>query len=149
MMEGDEGRWCPMSYEYLLDFCYCCGIIGHTDRFCHRKLGKEEALPFGRELRFIPPKRSPGDDGGKGGDDRARLLGVRGRFGLRNGSFGSGSWSGGGALGAMHQAGESRRSSFLGVGRKRGRMLGCRALQMPSRTLNPWDVRSECKKSTL
>lgn len=122
--EGEDGRWCPLSYEYLPDFCYCCGIIGHTDRFCHMKLGKEEAQPFGRELRFIPPKRRLVGVGGRVGDDRPGFLGVGGRSGLWNGSFGSGSRSGGGALEAMRPAGEIRRRSFLGEGRKRGRMLG-------------------------
>jgi hypothetical protein len=31
---GKEERniWCPMEYEYLPNFCYICGIIGHTDK---------------------------------------------------------------------------------------------------------------------
>jgi hypothetical protein len=34
MVEVDEkGRtiWCPFEYDYLLDFCYICGIIGHLE----------------------------------------------------------------------------------------------------------------------
>lgn len=26
--DDQEGRWCPLSYEYLLDSCYVCGLIG-------------------------------------------------------------------------------------------------------------------------
>ena len=32
--DGEPPLWCPMVYEYLLDFCYFCGIIGHTDKTC-------------------------------------------------------------------------------------------------------------------
>ena len=37
LVAGDDGkpdRWCPLVYEYLPDFCYTCGIIGHTERAC-------------------------------------------------------------------------------------------------------------------
>lgn len=36
--EGGVDRWCPLQYEYLPDFCYVCGIIGHTDKMCSKKL---------------------------------------------------------------------------------------------------------------
>lgn len=35
--EGVENRWCSLSYEYLPEFCYCCGFIGHTDKVCKKK----------------------------------------------------------------------------------------------------------------
>ncbi|KAE8786661.1 hypothetical protein D1007_39480 [Hordeum vulgare] len=40
----ERGRkdWCPFAYEYLLDFCYTCGVIGHVDRECNTKLKKDE-----------------------------------------------------------------------------------------------------------
>jgi hypothetical protein len=35
---GEDGReemkWCPLIYVYLPNFCYMCGLIGHTDRIC-------------------------------------------------------------------------------------------------------------------
>lgn len=39
---GDEVKplWCPLCYEFLPEFCYICGIIGHTDRLCDKKLEK-------------------------------------------------------------------------------------------------------------
>jgi hypothetical protein len=50
-------RWCPITYEHLPEFCYICGRIGHVDRACSKKLGKDEPVPFRRELRFVPPRR--------------------------------------------------------------------------------------------
>ncbi|XP_066363643.1 uncharacterized protein [Miscanthus floridulus] len=72
--EGVEDRWCPLSYEFLPEFCYCCGIIGHTDKVCKKKKGKDDVMPFNRELRFIPPKKRGGNDGGRGGDGRNFFL---------------------------------------------------------------------------
>lgn len=68
--EGVDDRWSPLSYEYLPDFCYCCGVIGHTDKSCQIKLGKNEKPPFSRELRFVPPKRRFGGEGGRLGEGR-------------------------------------------------------------------------------
>lgn len=57
--EGEEDRpvWCPLMYEYLPDFCYTCGLIGHVDKMCGVKLKAGEVQPFGRCLRFISEKR--------------------------------------------------------------------------------------------
>jgi hypothetical protein len=49
--------WCPVMYEYLPDFCFTCGIIGHIDRVCEKKLEKREIQQFSKSLRFIPEKR--------------------------------------------------------------------------------------------
>jgi hypothetical protein len=58
---ADKGeRWCPVTYEHLPDFCYICGLIGHVDRACSKKLGKNEPAPFSRELRYIPPRKPIG-----------------------------------------------------------------------------------------
>uniref|UniRef100_K3ZNG2 CCHC-type domain-containing protein n=1 Tax=Setaria italica TaxID=4555 RepID=K3ZNG2_SETIT len=61
--EGVGDRWCPVQYEFLPEFCYVCGIIGHVDKTCTKKLGKEERAPFDRALRFIPPKKRYGGGG--------------------------------------------------------------------------------------
>ena len=63
--EDDHGRWCPLVYEYLPDFCYVCGIIGHTEKSCSIQL-EEGAVPqFDKSLRYIPTR-------GKGAGDTLR-----------------------------------------------------------------------------
>jgi hypothetical protein len=32
--DGKPDRWCPLMYEYLPNFRYTCGIIGHTKNGC-------------------------------------------------------------------------------------------------------------------
>lgn len=54
--EGVEERWCPLKYEFLLEFCYICGRIGHIDKSCLEKLAPGEKMSFDKELRYIPPK---------------------------------------------------------------------------------------------
>ena len=44
LVKGD--RWCPINYEHLPDFCYICGLIGHVDHACLKKLGKGEKAPI-------------------------------------------------------------------------------------------------------
>lgn len=36
-----EDRWCPLSYEYLPEFCYYRSIIGHVDRSCQLNEAKK------------------------------------------------------------------------------------------------------------
>jgi hypothetical protein len=56
--DGKRTIWCPFEYEYLPDFCYICGIIGHLDKGCSVKLKKGEEAQFGRSLRWVPPRRT-------------------------------------------------------------------------------------------
>lgn len=58
---GDKGeQWCPITYEHLPKFCYVCGLIGHVDRACLKKLGKDESAPYSKELRFVPQRKPLG-----------------------------------------------------------------------------------------
>ncbi|XBI27962.1 hypothetical protein VPH35_052301 [Triticum aestivum] len=40
--EEGEGLWCRFEYEFLPDFCYTCGIIGHVAKDCYIKVNKGE-----------------------------------------------------------------------------------------------------------
>lgn len=64
--DGEEEKkvWCPLSYEYLPNFCYTCGLIGHTDRSYEIKLKKGEEQQFSRSLRYIPEKKRVVEDAG-------------------------------------------------------------------------------------
>lgn len=105
--DGKEDRWYPLSYEYLPEFCYCCGIIEHTDRSC-LNVDKKAVKAFGRELRFIPPKRRPGGDGGRLGMWRSSEQGGSGR--ANGGSGGTGSSSRGSGARSRSDAPSWRKS---------------------------------------
>jgi hypothetical protein len=50
-------RWCPLQYEFLPDFCYVCGVIGHVDKVFDKKMEGEMSKQFDRSLRLIPERR--------------------------------------------------------------------------------------------
>lgn len=56
MEVGPNGKtqWCPLQYEFLPNFCYICGLLGHVDRECPMGSWKEKKKPFGPELRVLP-----------------------------------------------------------------------------------------------
>lgn len=51
--EGEASRWCLFEYEFLPEFCHCCGVIRHIDRQC-TKLIPEKERQYGRWLRVVP-----------------------------------------------------------------------------------------------
>jgi hypothetical protein len=95
--EGEEVKplWCPLCYEFLPDFCYTCGLIGHTDRMCEKKLEKGQVQQYSRSLRFIPEKKlsfgGRGSSSGEKGVHRLRRSGEKDAGGGSWGSRGSGS----------------------------------------------------------
>ncbi|KAM0913236.1 hypothetical protein ACQ4PT_012296 [Festuca glaucescens] len=96
MQFGEEGRarWCPFEYEFLPEYCYTCGILGHEARGCEIRLKRGEKQQYGPWLRaFIPRKAASGDrqtwSGGNGSSSGGRSYG----FGIRKGVAGSNSLS--------------------------------------------------------
>ena len=93
--EGEPDRWCPLVYEYLPDFYYVCGIIGHTEKMCSIQLKDGEVPQFDKSLRFIPARgRSDGDgqrksEIGRSGAWRPSLSWGRGSSGGSSGKWGS------------------------------------------------------------
>jgi hypothetical protein len=51
----DAEKWCPFEYEFLPEFCHCCGIIGHTDRVC-TLANPTGTKQYGGWLRVLPSK---------------------------------------------------------------------------------------------
>jgi hypothetical protein len=53
MEVGADGRtqWCPLEYEFLPNFSYSCGLLGHVDLECPSGRWKEKKKPFGPDLR--------------------------------------------------------------------------------------------------
>ena len=66
---GCEVKTVTFKYEYLPDFCYICGIIGHTEKGCPSRTGREGAKHFGPWLRAVIVKSSFSEDRGKGSSD--------------------------------------------------------------------------------
>lgn len=92
-------RWCPLQYEFLPDFCYICGLLGHTDTLCDIKLAKGEAKQFNGSIRFTPQKNRL-DFGGRGG--------VGGRWSSGKSRSDSGSWRKGSSAEASAQRAEEK-----------------------------------------
>jgi hypothetical protein len=106
-VEGKQGEprplWCPVVYEYLPDFCYTCGLIGHIDKTCATKLQKGEVQHYSKALRFIPERRRLEDGAGE--------RGWQPRSSWRQGSGSSrGSWGSGGRLPLRHGSGSDAPS---------------------------------------
>jgi hypothetical protein len=84
---GKRSIWCRFEYEYCPDFCFICGIIGHVDKECSKKLVIGEEAQFGKWLKWVPPKRSSFSDGRRGWNDGSgRRMGSWGSGGGRRGS---------------------------------------------------------------
>jgi hypothetical protein len=60
--EGDK-IWCPLQYEFLPNFCYICGRLGHTDKICDAGGWRVKKKPFSSELRVIPSRRRFHEEG--------------------------------------------------------------------------------------
>ena len=58
----ENKKWCSLVYEFLPDFCYTCGVIGHTDRMCEMQLEKGVVQQYGKSLRFIPEKKRTSEE---------------------------------------------------------------------------------------
>lgn len=68
--QGKE-KWASIKYERLSDFCYGCGILGHTTQSCKEDVKQSETNPiapaYGPWLIGLRPKPSSprGKQGGK------------------------------------------------------------------------------------
>lgn len=77
-LKTDDGRivWCPILYEKLPDFCFTCGLIGHSHRDCQVKIlesVKKTDAGYGDWMRATILKRifTPRWRGGRNKEDSA------------------------------------------------------------------------------
>lgn len=104
--------WCHMEYEFLPNFCYICGRLGHVDKVCEVKLKEGEPKQFSAKLRYIPEKKWMGHE-----QENRGKKGERGLNAWRPSFFGNHSYkSGSGSLGS---GGKSKSDSF-GARRSKG-----------------------------
>jgi hypothetical protein len=87
--EVEEQKWCHFEYEFLLEFCYVCGIIGHDDKSCSVTLEKGERKQYGGWMRAYIPRKFNSGEKQYWGEGRSRF-GGRG-FGSFGHSSGGGS----------------------------------------------------------
>ncbi|KAI4993633.1 hypothetical protein ZWY2020_007946 [Hordeum vulgare] len=60
----EEGHpFCRFEYEYLRDFCYICGMLGHVDKGCSMMLKRGEKAQFSRWLKADMGRRRGGTKG--------------------------------------------------------------------------------------
>jgi hypothetical protein len=92
---GDEGqmRWCSFEYEFLTDFCFTCGIIGHTNKSCSTKLKKGETQQYGKWLKRNPHQRGREAMTSVGSASKSWDSRKSGSFGSRGSGSGSDSLS--------------------------------------------------------
>jgi hypothetical protein len=95
----EKTKWCPLFYEYLPNFYYTCGLIGHTDGTCEVRLEKGAMQQFGKHLRFIPEKKKVMEDYGCRVNNSKHSLPWRPSF-MGKGSGGSISWGSGSGKGS-------------------------------------------------
>ncbi|KAE8788781.1 hypothetical protein D1007_37145 [Hordeum vulgare] len=55
--EVRKGKWCPFAYEFIPEFCYTCGIIGHTDKASMTTLVRWEVQQWASRLSCKPAKQ--------------------------------------------------------------------------------------------
>ncbi|KAE8814425.1 Glutamyl-tRNA reductase 1, chloroplastic [Hordeum vulgare] len=79
--EEEEGAWCRFEYEFLPEFCYVCGMVGHSERACDMHLDKNRRAQFGGWLRADMSRREASGDESRSWRGRGRGLGVARPFG--------------------------------------------------------------------
>ena len=70
-MAGDtsEVKTITFKYEYLPDFCYSCGLIGHTEMCCPTRTRREGARNFGPWLRAVILRPSSSEEKSHGSNE--------------------------------------------------------------------------------
>jgi hypothetical protein len=91
--ESNADKWCPFEYEYLPEFCYTCGVLGHEYTDCSIKLKRGEKQQYGRWLRAMMPKKQTQGERSSWEENRNQRNPKGFGFGNRSGGSGSDSRS--------------------------------------------------------
>ncbi|KAK1693144.1 hypothetical protein QYE76_009841 [Lolium multiflorum] len=87
--EDNREKWCRFEYEYLPNFCFTCGKVGHIDKACSIQLKRGEMQQFGKWLKWTPNQKGPyPSDKGSWSGRRGTENKIFGSF--RNGGNGPG-----------------------------------------------------------
>lgn len=106
----DEGsKWVTFRYEYLPEYCFICGCLGHPSRICVEKLA-EDRVPADTKKEIL--KSYAGLEAEE--DLRGRRLRSGGRGGFRRGAGSDGSRNGG--RWRNHESDDPRDSGIYGRG---------------------------------
>ena len=89
--KGDK-LWCPVVYEFLPNFCYLCGLLGHIDKSCDTGSWREKKKPYSGDLRVVPSRRrfleesrgKASDGSGSGGSKWEKSQGSGSKQSWRN-----------------------------------------------------------------
>lgn len=84
--EEGEGIWCKLKYEFLPNFCYICGLLGHVDKECDESVGKGEERQYGEYMCFNPQRKKVQ------GEFRGRWSGSSGSGGSSQARGSDGPW---------------------------------------------------------
>ncbi|KAE8807386.1 LRR receptor-like serine/threonine-protein kinase FLS2 [Hordeum vulgare] len=91
--EEEEEAWCRFEYVFLPDFCYVCGLVGHSDKMCERRIEKGEQAQFGSWFRADMGRRKIYGEEAGGWRGRGRGVGGVKSFGTSKSQDRSGSGS--------------------------------------------------------
>jgi hypothetical protein len=114
MMEVDEKGsvvWCPLTYEFLPDFCFTCGVLGHGMRSCSIKLTGGDKPQYGNWLKADVGRKRLGEERNSKRGEGFGSFGFRGlgsRWGGRSRSD-SDSWRKDGSISSGCKGGPGRR----------------------------------------
>ncbi|XP_048541405.1 uncharacterized protein LOC125520500 [Triticum urartu] len=68
-----EEKIVSFTYEYLPDFCYSCGIIGHTEKSCPTRSRRTGSRQFGPWLRANIYMGSSSEERSRGSNDKGKF----------------------------------------------------------------------------
>jgi hypothetical protein len=78
---GGKDCRCPTKYEFLLNFCYVCGLLGHINENCGKDERKQDrnwllVNPSCRRVAYGTQNKGLNGSNSRGGPGGIRNLGI-------------------------------------------------------------------------